>query len=181
MGMIVLIKCGVQTSKVKGYGKALNHTSDKNSHTLSRLQVKWGAEKLGEGEYPDILYRRLTSIRRQLENLGGPITDKTTTRRFMSAITKQHNHPYGQVVGSYRSQMIQRNPYKIDDLKEFLAVTFWENQAKNKEKEQWIAHKGLAVINKCNRQGGSHGREVQEQEPGTQVQHPQGQKSPQGQ
>ncbi len=116
---------------------------------IDQLQANWEAEELGEGEHPDVLYGRLTSIRRQLENLGEPITDKTTTRRFMYAITKQHNHPYGQVVGSYRSQMIQGIPYKIDDLKEFLAVTFKENQAMNKEKEQQVAQKSFAVVNGC--------------------------------
>ncbi len=90
---------------------------------IDELQTNWEAEELGEGEHPDVLYGRLTSIRRQLENLGEPITDKAATRRFMSAITKRPNHPYGQVMGSYRSLMMLWQAYLVSRLPERTWIT----------------------------------------------------------
>ncbi len=46
--------------------------------------------------------------------------------------------------------MIQGNPYKIDDLKEFLAVTFRENQAQEKNnKSATHEMKGFANVRNC--------------------------------
>ncbi len=60
-------------------------------------------------------------MKRWLEKYGEVISDANLTRRFVSAIARQENGKYNDVITLYRGQMILGNPCGIDNLCEFLA------------------------------------------------------------
>ncbi len=60
-------------------------------------------------------------MRTKLQNLGKTTTDANLTRRFVSAIGKEKNNKYKDVITFYRGQMKIGKPCPISSLREFLS------------------------------------------------------------
>ncbi len=103
---------------------------------------KWEEERLGCGEHPDVLWARLSSLQRKLIKLGEKCNNKNMMRRFISAIDKQPGHIYGEVLTSYRGQLIMGRPYTSTELREFLSITYKKSN-QNDVNEAQVGMKGF--------------------------------------
>ncbi len=112
---------------------------------VDNLLYQWENEVLQTEEHPDQLYGRLTSMRTKLQNLGETISDANLTRRFVSAIGKEKNNKYKDVITFYRGQIITGNPCTISSLREFLSYVHVNEPGRATEPTM----KGLASITKC--------------------------------
>ncbi len=109
---------------------------------------KWEEESLGCGEHPEVLWARLSSLQRKLAKLGEECNNKNLMRRFISAIDKQPGHIYGEVLASYRGQLIMGRPYTSTELREFLSITYKKSSQNDINKAQ-EGMKGFIATETC--------------------------------
>ncbi len=116
---------------------------------------KWEEESLLQGEHPDVLWARLSSIQRKLAKIGEGCSEKNVIRRFISAIEKHPGNPYNEVLAAYRGQLIKGKPFTSTELREFLSITHKKNNLNDNEKDRYqgaTAMKGFITkeAKKCN-------------------------------
>ncbi len=116
---------------------------------------KWEEERLLQGEHPDVLWARLSSIQRKLAKIGEGCSEKNVIRRFISAIEKQPGNSYNEVLAAYRGQLIKGKPFTSTELREFLSITHKKNNLNDNEKDRYqgaTAMKGFITkeAKKCN-------------------------------
>ncbi len=112
---------------------------------VENLLQQWENEVLLANEHPDQLYGRLCLMKTKLQNLGEAISDANLTRRFVSAIGKEENNKYRDVITFYRGQMIIGNTCPVANLREFLSYVYVNKP--NRAIEPTM--KGLASITGC--------------------------------
>ncbi len=111
------------------------------------LHHAWEEETLNDGEHPDILWARLTSIQRKLQKLNEECSDKGLIREFISAIQKLPNNPYNSIITSYKGQLVMGKPYTALQLRKLLGMTYKES--KENGKVQNTGMKGFLTVSKC--------------------------------
>ncbi len=95
-----------------------------------------------------MLWARLSSLQRKLTKLGEDCGDKNPMSRFISAIDKQPGHIYGEVLTSYRGQLIMGRTYMSTELREFLSITYKKNSQNNVNEAQ-VGRKGFMTTVTC--------------------------------
>ncbi len=87
---------------------------------VEQLLCRWDAAKLEQGDYPDQLWARLSSIRESLIKFNEPVTERRMIRRFVASIEAAHINIYGDM-DYYRGHLIDGSPCNIKQLRGLLA------------------------------------------------------------
>ncbi len=103
---------------VRAWAELINHF-ERSSKDLKveQLFCKWDAAQLGQGEHPDQLWARLSSIRESLIQLNEPVTERRMVQRFAASIEAAQINIYEGVMDYYRGHLIDGSPSNIKQLR----------------------------------------------------------------
>ncbi len=111
------------------------------------LYHAWDKEELKDGEHPDVLWAKLTSIQRKLHKLNEECSDKALMRKFVSGIQRLPDNPYNNVIASYKSQLVIGKPYTPIQIRELLGLVYKESKENSRHKNMNM--KGFIALKTC--------------------------------